>query len=58
VEYVLFSLHPLSSEARDAGETRERLSALDGAQRAAIRSWLDHVKGESTLAAKILQHWS
>jgi hypothetical protein len=58
VEYVLFSLHPLSSEARDASEARERLSALDGAQRAAIRSWLGHFEGESTLAAKILQHWS
>ena len=58
VEYVLFSLHPLSSEARDASETRERLSALDGAQRAAIRSWLGHLEGESTLAAKIVQHWS
>jgi len=52
VEYVLFSLHPLSSE------TRERLSALDDAQRAAIRSWLGHLEGESTLAAKILRHWS
>jgi hypothetical protein len=58
VEHVLFSLYPLSSEARDADETRERLSALDGVQREAIRSWLEHFKGESALAAKILQHWS
>jgi hypothetical protein len=58
VEYVLFSLHPLSSEARDAAETRERLSALDGAQRAAIRSWLGHFEAESTLAAKVMSSWS
>ena len=57
-EYVLFSLHPLSSEARDAGETRERLSALDTAQRAAIRSWLSHFEAESTLAAKIMGYWA
>jgi hypothetical protein len=61
VEYTLFSLRSPSDDERDderdAVETRERLAGLDAAQRAAIRSWLQHVEGEHALAAKVLSHW-
>jgi hypothetical protein len=56
--YVLYSLHPLSPDARDVSQTRERLSAVDGAQRAAIHTWLRHVQGYLRLAEKVVQNWS
>lgn len=58
LEYTLFSLGPITEAESDVNEATARLSALDPAQRAAVRGWLEHQQGNHKLAHTLLARWS
>jgi putative SOS response-associated peptidase YedK len=57
-EYALFSLRPTTEAKADADEVHERIAALDAAQRAAIRAWLEYQQEHHALARTLLGRWS